>query len=103
MMIDQRRGKVEEESLACEKCGNTWMEQIHVFQYKKYHNLILGQNVPPTQDVSFPLLRCVNCGKVTVPSVEPGRTDRVYRLWKNMLNALGEESGEGPDAFPVKR
>jgi DNA-directed RNA polymerase subunit RPC12/RpoP len=57
----------EVDYLTCPECSKTFFEEVSANRYRKFHSVVLGQNIPTTGLISFRLLRCLNCKQLVEP------------------------------------
>jgi hypothetical protein len=81
--------KKDENVLACDKCGCSFMELITVSQYKKDHSVILGQKPPTANSLVFYVLKCVKCQEVYEPStIHSGSQNFVRKSYDQFLKQM---------------
>ena len=60
--LQGRKPQKPEPALTCPKCGNTWMEEKVVNQFKAEVLNLIGTKVPPIHDHVYYIYTCVSCG-----------------------------------------
>lgn len=83
--------KSQPDLVGCTKCGCQWMELVEVYQYPKYHQVLLGQK-PPTQSGPFYLFRCPKCGEVIEPSVQNGMRTAIRAEYDEFIERMTQDA-----------
>ncbi len=89
-------GPVEDDVLSCTKCGCTWLERILVHQYPKFHQLLLGQQPHPKNDIGFWIFKCPKCNELFEPAMTAGTQTHARKLYDALIeNMIKPEDPSG--------
>jgi hypothetical protein len=85
------------EVVACDKCQNTWLEQIRVNRYLARETTIGTPVATTIADSDLIVLRCIMCGHLMVPVMDSyGGQGALFARLAEMADAI-EENQNGPD------
>lgn len=81
--------------VACDKCENTWLEQVRINRYVSRETPIGTALTPTLVDSDMMVLRCVLCGQIMIPSTDAyGARGVVYSRFAEMADIIDKVQQE---------
>jgi len=102
MNLDQIYKTVEPDLYKCTQCECTWLEQIEVAQYISTITTVMGQPLPPREQLSFILLKCPKCGELMEPRTQTNQQGALSERYNKFLDEMEAPMVKKGGAFGEK-